>query len=264
MRRIEFLAPVEAMRGNLSGKQSLLYPSHDNAAFDAPEGRQYARNYNTRYIGAKRSSDNFKFFSVKTKAAVKVTAASKLNMALLGVSSVIANLIKRDMSTLGTLEGLYINSGDAAGISFKGWLMRFIRDGLQAKRNFVFSVYDQAASVVYLNPYVNSPFPEAHAVQNFPDDMLVKFWLQLADNPSTFTIQGINAIGLAHNGDRTAAQDRFTDIIGSSFNVLGLHTDNEGHILTASDGIITTVAGSLSDSVEGGDYPYAGDVYYLV
>ena len=218
MRRIEFLAPVEAMRGNLSGKQSLLYPSHDNAAFDAPEGRQYARNYNTRYIGAKRSSDNFKFFTVKTKAAVKITEASKLNMALLGVSSVIANLIKRDMSTLSALETLYIRSGDAAGISFKGWLMRFIRDGLQAKRNFVFEAYGQATTVVYLNPYVNYPYTGAHIVQNFPDDMLVKFWMQLGEDPITFKIS--NLTGLGQDGDS------WDDLSRSNYNVLNIRLFN--------------------------------------
>lgn len=84
MKRIEFIAPVEALRGNMSGKQTLVYAQNDNPAFDAPEGRQYARNYKPRYIGYRRAKDGRVYFGVKTKSATKVDAASKITMAALG------------------------------------------------------------------------------------------------------------------------------------------------------------------------------------
>ena len=55
MKRIEFISPVEAMRGNLSRtKQTLLYAENDNPAWDAPvDKRSYARNYQPIFVGAK-------------------------------------------------------------------------------------------------------------------------------------------------------------------------------------------------------------------
>lgn len=43
MKRIEFIAPVEAMRGNLSGKQDLLYVENDNKAYEGPVGQTQLR-----------------------------------------------------------------------------------------------------------------------------------------------------------------------------------------------------------------------------
>ena len=54
MKRIEFIAPVESMRGNLSGNQSLEYALNNNPAYDAPDGVQYARNYQPRLAPIKR------------------------------------------------------------------------------------------------------------------------------------------------------------------------------------------------------------------
>lgn len=96
MKRIEFLAPVESMRGNLSGNQVLQYAENNNPAYEAPNGTQYARNYATRYIGAKRSSTNLKYFAVRTKNAATLNAVTRKNMALTGA---IAVIISRLMTT---------------------------------------------------------------------------------------------------------------------------------------------------------------------
>ena len=89
MKRIEFIAPVEAMRGNLSGKQELEYPLNENPAFYAPTGKHYATNYQPRFIGAKRASDNLKYFAIRTKSAVNMTTNSILAMAALGAAGAI-------------------------------------------------------------------------------------------------------------------------------------------------------------------------------
>lgn len=89
MKRIEFVAPVEAMRGNLSGAQDLRYALNNNKAYEAPEGTNYARNYQTRYIGAKRAKDGLKYFGVRQRNAYVKNAATSLQAGLIGVTSAI-------------------------------------------------------------------------------------------------------------------------------------------------------------------------------
>lgn len=93
MKRIEFIAPVESMRGNLSGSQSLEYADNNNHAYDAPNGVQYARNYQPRFIGAKRGSDNLKYFAVRTKTATNLKASTRRAMAVVGVTAAIRSAL---------------------------------------------------------------------------------------------------------------------------------------------------------------------------
>lgn len=74
MKRIEFLAPVAAMRGNLTGNQVLDYPTNNGDAWVAPEG-SYATNYTTRYIGAKRAADGHTYFATRQTSRNPYTAA---------------------------------------------------------------------------------------------------------------------------------------------------------------------------------------------
>lgn len=93
MKRIEFIAPVESMRGNLSGNQSLEYADNNNPAYDAPNGVQYARNYQPRFIGAKRGSDGLKYFAVRTKTATNLKASTRRAMAIVGVTAAIRSAL---------------------------------------------------------------------------------------------------------------------------------------------------------------------------
>lgn len=109
MKRIEFIAPVEALRGNMSGSQTLVYAENDNPAYDAPDGRQYARNYKPRYIGYRRAKDGAVYFGVKRKSATKVDTASKITMAALGTIQDLKNTFKNEeiTTTIGPLSGTY-------------------------------------------------------------------------------------------------------------------------------------------------------------
>lgn len=93
MKRIEFIAPVESMRGNLSGNQSLEYADNNNPAYEAPNGVQYARNYQPRFIGAKRGSDGLKYFAVRTKSATNLKATTRRAMAVVGVTAAIRSAL---------------------------------------------------------------------------------------------------------------------------------------------------------------------------
>lgn len=96
MRRINFIAPVESMQGNLSGDNNLLYQKNDNKAFYAPDGRQYAKNYGTRYIGALRARDKRAYFAVKQRSATLVTDIARKRWAVLGATAAIRSALIAD------------------------------------------------------------------------------------------------------------------------------------------------------------------------
>lgn len=107
MRKIEFIAPVEAMRGNMSGAQVLKYAENMNPAWDAPDGLQTAKNYTPRYIGARRAKDGAVYFSVKRKASVMVNEESKRRQAALGCIAATVAWLKDESHTIspGTIAG---------------------------------------------------------------------------------------------------------------------------------------------------------------
>lgn len=214
MQRIEFISPVEALRGNLSGKQSLMYADNNNPAWDAPEGRQYARNYSPRFIGAKRAKDGKTYFAVKTKSAVKVSAAFKTQNAILAASSVIANICMENVSIAADLQARYKQTAPE-GWSFKRWLMSVIRTGLKNKQHFAFSGTTLGALFVG-NPYLTTEIPAGGTdiSSSYPQDLLAKFWLQLANNAIEFKIDSTRGIA--------QTSDDFDSVITSTYNILGL------------------------------------------
>ena len=219
MKRIEFISPVEAMRGNLSRtKQTLLYAENNNPAWDAPvDKRSYARNYQPIFVGAKVAKSGRKYFAVKTKTAITITAAAKTRMGLLAVSSVIANILDKDLRVMGSLQELYA-ANHPVGWSYKHWMMNYIREGLSAKTAITFPGYEQLAAVFILNPFIYTPQPSSAVDirEYFKDELLVKFWPQLANAPVLFKVGDLT--GIAHE------DDTFEELIASSYNVLGLST----------------------------------------
>lgn len=218
MKRIEFISPVEAMRGNLSRtKQTLLYADNDNPAWDAPvDKRSYARNYQPIFVGAKVAKSGRKYFAIKTKTAITITAAAKTRMALLAVSSEIANILEKDLRVIASLQELYA-ANHPVGWSYKRWLMSYIRQGLSAKTAIIFPGYEQLAAIFVKNPYISTTQPSSAVdiSEYFKDELLVKFWMQLANDPVTFKVGGNT--GIARSGMT------FMDIInGDVPNVLGL------------------------------------------
>lgn len=93
MKRIEFIAPVEAMRGNLSGKQELKYAENENPAYEAPNGAQSAHNYQPRFIGAKRAASGLKYFAVRTKQTAVLNGKTRMQMALTGAIAAIRSAV---------------------------------------------------------------------------------------------------------------------------------------------------------------------------
>lgn len=217
MKRIEFIAPVEAMRGNLSrSKQTLLYADNDNPAWDAPaDKRSYARNYQPIFVGAKVAKSGRKYFAIKTKTAITITPAVKTRMALLSVSSEIANVLNKDLRVIQGLEALFV-ANHPVGWSFKRWMMNYIRQGLANKRAISFPGYEQLPAIFIKNPYISTTQPSTaiDISEYFSKELLVKFWPQLANDAVVFTIDGVQGIG---HSDVT-----FLGMVNTNYNTLGL------------------------------------------
>lgn len=224
MKRIEFIAPVEAMRGNLSGKQELEYPLNQNPAFYAPTGKHYATNYQPRFIGAKRASDNLKYFAVRTKSAINMTTKSILAMAALGAAGAIVGAILADKSSALyiALQDAYASTKpmqDGKAISFRKWLTSAYVGQLKAKAPMLFRTYNNNGTPGFI--FINNPFVSGGTATydvTISNDVLVKFWSILANNPVVVDVEGAGMC-IGHDGDT------FGQIISSNYNVLDLTSE---------------------------------------
>lgn len=215
-KRIDFIAPVDAMRGNLSGDQTLEYAQNNNPAYDAPVGLNYARNYQTRYIGAKRAASGLKYFSVKTKAATLITNRSKMVMALLGGTGAVRAAIKALAGD--DILNIYRRAkelGMTDAKTYDKYLYDTIYAALESKNTMIsfFATGATPQSVAIRNPwvYTNQTGGVPITIKN---SILVKFWAMLAKNPIFFDVEGMR--GVAH------AADTFQNVIDRSYNVLNL------------------------------------------
>lgn len=221
MKRIEFIAPVRAIRGNMSGNQVLQYAEHDNPAYDSPKGqRNYARNYRPSFIGASVSSTGKVYFVVKTKTAVHLTNKSLKAMALQGgtgalVGALLANKDKTPYQQTYTAWLAAVAAGQR--VTFRKFASAYIRAALAAgAANITIVVGSVSAS--FKNPWNNGSMTEGAEVS---EEVLVKFWSQLNLSGITFSVDG--AKGIAIDGDT------FGDLISNqNLNVLGLSSGTVG------------------------------------
>lgn len=211
MKAIEFIAPVESMRGNLSGKQDLVYAENDNKAYEAPANqRNYARNYSPRFIGAKRSSDGRKYFAVKTKTATTITAASKHAMAVLGgVGAISAAILRRE-----TYKAACKSQMDVENEQGYGW--KSLRQFLDAKIRPILTAKGADIVIAPIGGIFRNPWVDGGTgiVLTIPTTTLVRFWSELANQPVFFTVNGLK--GVAH------ANEYFESVIAGNHNVLSL------------------------------------------
>lgn len=215
MRTIQFIAPVESMRGNLSGKQDLAYNPDNSKAFEAAEGKQFANNYLTRYVGARRAATGKNFFAVKQRSAVNINTNTLLNMATTGAIGAMYADILKSPTILARLQYSwkeYFHSKK----TFRAWTYEYLAVMLRTKVPAVNMGHDQEGNIIYVgNPWnFDSTTPYIPAVST---EILVKFWLQLGSNragnaPIYFTIDGITGIafeGRTFNSFLKDAPERF-------------------------------------------------------
>lgn len=195
MKRIEFIAPVESMRGKLSGEQELLYADNNNPAYEAPNGVQYARNYQPRFIGAKIARNGLKYFTVKTKSATKLDAQSRLTMGTLAAVAAIRSAMMKDHAsdyaqivanlTADIVQGIISGTGKRTIMSL---FYEKVADMLQGHKPNV--VFDGTTSVTINNPWTLSVGVPQAALEINP-----VVWVKFAD---LFIFYSSSASGCAY------------------------------------------------------------------
>ena len=159
MKRIEYYMPVECMRGNLSGRQSIEYDAQGAKGYDVPKGTiATAVNYSPRIIAKRFGRDGLKFFQIRTKTSVNMTAARKLSMALLGGVGAMIAAILRDKSAYAYVECDKVWRAANAGNTFREFLSNKIRPALAAGSYSISigSYVDQGGTIVnveLVNPW---------------------------------------------------------------------------------------------------------------
>ena len=214
MRKVRLIAPFLAIQGNLSGAQDLRYAENDNKAFESPAGKKnFARNYDPRYIGSLNTKTGKYTYRVKTKSAVHMTPKATKAMALLGgAGAVYGALIK--VKTTATYLGVLAQYNAIVALgdkrTFQKYCMDHIRQAILAgAQNVTFA--GPATLVTFKNPWKDGTMSADVTISNA---VLQKFWLELCPTAISFEVDGIK--GLAISGDD------FDIIIASNYNNLGL------------------------------------------
>ena len=223
MKRIEFIAPVEAMRGNLSGAQKLLYAERNNPAWDAPDGDQAALIYTPRYVGVKR--DGLKFFNVRKSSVTKITSKSREIMALLAGSAACFLAAAKNLQLLDVLQAAFADaSASDHSLTWRKWLQGILYEMLANKQGYTevtAVVGGTSTSKKIGNPWVSPGAGVTGVIAlDIPQSTLVKFWTQLSVNGINFTL--VAAGGHRVKGIALASESWENLTESSARNVLGL------------------------------------------
>lgn len=153
VKRIEYILPIDAMHGNISGRQTLLY--NGAAAYDIGVGDSVAaNNYQPRIIVKVRDQHGRyerKFFQVRTRNTVNMTSAYRLAVSALGGAGALFGSLVRN-------KGQIYN--DCLALCPKGYTLRqivfpLLAAGLRTKAaNIVIG-----DGVAIVNPWVSAETP---------------------------------------------------------------------------------------------------------
>lgn len=188
---IEFIAPVDAMRGNLSGRQSLTYGEGHTSAYDTQVGSvTAANNYAPRFVGAKRSRDEKKYFQVRTTSSVGLTAISKKSMAVLAGASLCFLAANKNLMIISILQSAFVAAKEAdQSLTYRKWLMGIFYPMLANKLQTV-TITSAVGTAVINNPWVMDGDGENLTIASKD---LIKFASVLAD-PAPYQI-GLGQFG---------------------------------------------------------------------
>ena len=267
MKKIEFIAPVEAMRGNLSGSQTLLYATRNNPAWDAPEGDQAAKNYTPRYVGAKRARGGLKYFAVRKSSVTKITSKTREIMALLAGSSACFIAASRNLMIYTELRAAFLEAkASDQSLTFRKWLQGILYVMLANKQGYApisFKGADGTTQTIKVgNPWVAPGAGVTEVTElTIPQDILVKFWTQLAVGGFNFELAiagGRRIKGIAYSGLNWE-----TMIESDTLNVLGLVIDTDDNDAIKYNGLyVLNVAGDdlvdPSSNIAAVKYPVSG------
>lgn len=230
MKRIEFIAPVEAVRGNLSGRQDLQYAENNNPAYDSPLGRvNYARNYSPRFIGAKRAADGHKYFQVRTKTATHLTTKAKRAMAVMGGTGALVAAILRAKGTplYNDIYALFVEYSEMVEpITFRKYLTQAIMGRVKNCIEFIVFTSPTGSPISVENPWYKGRQTAGLAVSTA---IVEKFWGELNENAITFQV--LDDVLQASDGMAFGGSSGFT---GSVLNTIGLSFNSSNYVVDAN------------------------------
>lgn len=219
-RKLRLIAPFDSASGNLSGAQKLLYAKNNNPSWDAPLGNNAARNYKTRYVGVYRAANGLSTFAVRTKSIANNSDKMRRFQALFGGSAACYNAASMDLMIITKLQAAYQAERERKpGLTFRKWLTDYMYWMLDEKLPSI-AISTPLGSVSINNPWVDGGSGTTNL--DISDEILVKFWMYLANNPVQFSIttpDGVKHTGVCHSSER------FENVIASRHNVLNLSTE---------------------------------------
>ena len=203
-KRAQFAPGFAELRGNISGRQNLEYPTNDNKAYEGPiDGKNYARNYRASVIVSQRARDGKFYYSIRTKSMNHLTLKSKKAMALLGGAGAIYAAILRTPDVLAGLQAQYAAIQELGETrSFRKYVMDTLRSGLIGNAS-TFTFAGPRTPVVFMNPW---EFSHADvAGEPVPGSAILnKFFLELVTSKlheGVFYVDGMRFVGSCTQGD---------------------------------------------------------------
>lgn len=169
-KRIEYMTPIESMRGSLSIYEKKTYTS--GRGYDVPVGTTEEATAYIPILVAKRMRNGRNFYNVRTRTSVHMTDANKLNMAILGGSGALFASLLSDKSAAiySACRAVYKKTGK----TFRAFMIDKLRAGLLAKNAKILI----ADGVEIVNPWISSDTP------NVPvsSDIINKFASELSNS----------------------------------------------------------------------------------
>lgn len=236
MKRIEFIAPVESMRGNLGEKQSLVYAPNNNRAYDSIMDKlNPALNYEPRLIASKGRRN---YFSVKTKSSVHLTQKSKTAMSLLGgIGAIYAALVSDKTADV------YVNTNacyqDAVDGGYTGTLRKWLHGRISyALKNKLaaIEITTRQHSASIDNPWIYGEDSNIHVAI----DILIKFWDIFASNPITFSVDGEKGIAHANYSFRSISEMGSYNVLNITWgqvNIDGVDYEDAAYIMLDEENV---------------------------
>lgn len=153
MKAIVFRNPIDYMRGNLSGRQSLEYGTNDSKAYDQPTGEKTAaNNYQPRLVAKVLRApyaNRRRYFQVRTRTSVNMTDAMRNNMALMGGAGALYGAIIRQNGDTYRECVYQWQTYAAKGETFRAFVIKAIRVMLENGTDYG----DLGDSEVFENPW---------------------------------------------------------------------------------------------------------------
>lgn len=170
MKRIMYIAPVDWMRGKMAGPQDLKY--NDGDAYSLAIGDKVsAANYQSCVVAKVLRApyrDRLRFFQVRTRSTVNVTATMHRNWALMGGAGAIYAALARQKES-----AVYIACASACPKekTLREFIFPLLRAGLAAKDEHI----TIAENVYIINPWISSDTPnvpiDAGVISKFSDEL---------------------------------------------------------------------------------------------